>query len=169
MKHFYLNILFCCFGLMLINFDMKSFAHEKQNPKVDSTHLKIKQGSKTDKGSYLKNGIKVVLPPLKPAPVAVSKPIVEQPYSEKLLTDVEVYPNPVSDQLNLSYTVNKNANVTIKIMDVLGNEVTTLLSQRVDAGPQKKTFSISNKLSSGFYFLRLVVGTESVIKRISVL
>jgi hypothetical protein len=146
---------------------VKGYAFQKKPGIADTTHLKIKQNSKSDKSSYLKSGIKVALPPLKPA--STPKPIVDQPNTEKLLADVEVYPNPVSDQLNLTYTINKNANVTIKIMDVLGNEVTTLLSQRVDAGPQKKTFSLSNKLSSGFYFLRLVVGTESVIKRISVL
>lgn len=146
------------------------YAHDQNPAKTDTTHLKFKEANKSEKSSYLKNGIKVALPPLKPATnVPAVKPIVDKPLSDKLLTDVEVYPNPVSDQLNLSYTVNKNANVTIKIMDVLGNEVTTLLSQRVDAGPQKKTFSLSNKLSSGFYFLRLVVGTESVIKRISIL
>lgn len=167
MKHIYFLIYSWCFFIVLAGFPAIMHAHEKNAASADTTHLKFKESNKQDKSSYLKNGINVALPPLKP--IAAGKAIVDKPVSDKLLTDVEVYPNPVSDQLNLTYTVNKNASVTIKIMDVLGNEVTTLLSQRVDAGPQKKTFSLSNKLSSGFYFLRLVVGTESVIKRISVL
>lgn len=167
MKHIYFHIYFWFFLIALAGFPAMMHAHEKNAAPADTTHLKFKENNKPDKSSYLKNGISVALPPLKP--VATVKATVDKPVSDKLLTDVEVFPNPVSDQLNLTYTVNKNASVTIKIMDVLGNEVTTLLSQRVDAGPQKKTFSLSNKLSSGFYFLRLVVGTESVIKRISIL
>jgi len=87
---------------------------------------------------------------------------------DKTVSNVKVYPNPVSDLLNLSYHVNKKANVTIKVMDVLGNEITTLLSQRVAAGEQSNTFYIANKLNSGVYFIRLMVGNESIVKRISV-
>ncbi|TZF83215.1 T9SS type A sorting domain-containing protein [Pedobacter sp. BS3] len=87
---------------------------------------------------------------------------------DKTVSNVKVYPNPVSDLLNLSYHVNRNANVTIKVMDVLGNEITTLLSQRVSAGEQSNTFYVANKLNSGVYFIRLMVGNESIVKRISV-
>jgi hypothetical protein len=55
-------------------------------------------------------------------------------------------------------------------MDVLGNNVATLLSERVESGEQKFVrFLSSNKLTSGFYFLRVTVGTESIIKRITIL
>jgi len=88
---------------------------------------------------------------------------------DKLLTDVQVYPNPVTDQINIKYVLSRNALVTVKVMDVLGNEVITLVSQRIGSGEQSFTYPISNKLSRGFYFIRVVAGTESVIKRISVL
>ncbi|MEJ6979200.1 T9SS type A sorting domain-containing protein [Pedobacter sp. P351] len=87
----------------------------------------------------------------------------------KVLSNVKVYPNPVSDHLNLSYFVNKDSNVTIKIMDILGNEITTLLSQRLPAGEQINSFPISSSLNSGYYFIRLIVGNETIIKRISIL
>lgn len=87
----------------------------------------------------------------------------------KVLSNVKVYPNPVSDYLNLSYFVNKDSNVTIKIMDILGNEISTLLSQRLPAGEQINSFPISSSLNSGYYFIRLIVGNETIIKRISVL
>lgn len=127
--------------------------------------------TKTEHYSYLKNGLKVVLPFIKPAQNQVSTVKQNPPKSdnEKLLTDVSIFPNPITDKLNLTYTVRRNTNVSIKIMDVLGNEVIILMSQRVDAGEQKNTFQLSNRLSSGFYFVRMIVGTESVIKRISIL
>ena len=54
-------------------------------------------------------------------------------------------------------------------MDVLGNEILTLLSEHISAGEQTNSFNIASKLSSGFYFVRIVAGSESVIKRISIL
>lgn len=87
----------------------------------------------------------------------------------KPLDNVKIYPNPVSDQLNLSYTLSKENLVTIKVLDVLGNEVATLLSQKLAAGEQSNSFNLNSKLSSGLYFVRVIAGSESVIKRISVL
>lgn len=91
------------------------------------------------------------------------------PVDLKVLSNVKVYPNPVADNLNLSYYVNKDSNVTIKIMDILGNEITTLLSQRLPAGEQINSFPIASSLNSGYYFIRLIVGNETIVKRISVL
>jgi hypothetical protein len=150
-----------------------ALADGRKPPKSDTTKLVKVFTNKNDK-SYLKNGIKIALPPLKPnvtiygnnSPSKAQFPRYEP---DKLLSNVQVFPNPITDQINLRYYVSKNTNVSIKIMDVLGNEVVTLFSQRVDPGEQKFTYNLNNKLSSGFYFVRLVVGTESVIKRISIL
>jgi hypothetical protein len=87
----------------------------------------------------------------------------------KPLDNVKIYPNPVSNQLNLTYSLKKESIVTIKIMDVLGNEVLILMSKKVDAGEQNNKFLIETKLSTGFYFVRLSAGSDSIIKRISVL
>jgi hypothetical protein len=132
----------------------------------DTTYRVTK--SKTGKPSYLKNGLHLVLPPFQPAVTSTVKVNVSRP-DGKLLNDVQLYPNPVTDQLNLKYSVSRNANVTIKIMDVLGNDITTVFNQRVDVGDHNINYPINNKLTRGFYFVRVVAGTESVIKRISVL
>ena len=89
--------------------------------------------------------------------------------SQKPIDNVKVYPNPVSDQLNLSYTLKKESLVTIKILDVLGNEVVTLFNQRQPAGAQNNKFTIDTKLNTGFYFVRIIAGSDSIVKRISVL
>jgi hypothetical protein len=128
---------------------------------------KAKIGSAT-KSSSTKTGLHLALPPLKPAVTSTAKINVIRT-DDKLLTDVQVYPNPVTDQINIKYILSRNALVTVKVMDVLGNEVITLVSQRIGSGEQSFTYPISNKLSRGFYFIRVVAGTESVIKRISVL
>jgi len=136
--------------------------------------------TRKNKPAYLKNGVKVNFVPFKPqvdkifgntsaVPPKISEVEVTEGDDNKILNNVKVYPNPVTDQLNLTYLVNKDSNVTIMIMDVLGNEVATLYSERVQSGQQNHSFNIASKLSSGFYFVRLVVGTETVVKRISVL
>lgn len=88
---------------------------------------------------------------------------------DKILSVLKVYPNPVDDQINLTIRLERESNLSIKIMDLLGNEVVTLSNERLSAGEQTKTFTIPNRLNSGIYFLRFVAGSETVVKRISIL
>lgn len=175
MKHIYTVV--CTLLVLLTAMLTMGFVLKKSNlVKVKFDSIPSKFQTRTEHVSYLKNGLKVALPPIKPIQSQVvvnnsnnNKQNTVKIENEKLLTDVSIFPNPITDKLNLTYNVRKNTNVSIKIMDVLGNEVITLMAQRVEAGEQKNTFQISNRLSSGFYFVRMIVGTESVIKRISVL
>ncbi|MHB1178029.1 MAG: T9SS type A sorting domain-containing protein [Daejeonella sp.] len=130
--------------------------------------------TRLNKPAYLKNGVMIDFVPFKPAKAKVfadapPPKIPRSSVSDKILNNVKVYPNPVSDQLNLSYYINKDSNVTIKIMDVLGNEVTTLFTERLSAGDQANSFNIASRINSGFYFIRVSVGSEIITKRISVL
>ncbi len=83
----------------------------------------------SSKGTYPKSSLHLTLPPLKPAATSTTKINVIRT-DEKLLNDVQVYPNPITDQINVKYVLSRNAIVTVKIMDVLGNDVITLLSQQ---------------------------------------
>ncbi|MBV8389634.1 MAG: T9SS type A sorting domain-containing protein [Mucilaginibacter sp.] len=145
-----------------------NIAFAYQANKSDTTLHLAKTKIVTTKSTYSKAGLHLALPPLKPAITSTAKINVIRT-DDKLLTDVQVYPNPVTDQINIKYVLSRNALVTVKVMDVLGNDVMTLVSQRIGSGEQSFTYPISNKLSRGFYFIRVVAGTESVIKRISVL
>lgn len=169
MRKFYQRIFLFFMLIAMATIVNYAYAGGKKPVISDTTRLAKVFTNKNDK-SYLKNGIKVALPPLKPnVTIYSTKLSFSRQESDKLVSNVQVYPNPITDQINLRYNVNKNSSVTIKIMDILGNEVMTLFSQRVDPGEQKFTFNLNNKLSSGFYFVRLVAGSESVIKRISIL
>jgi hypothetical protein len=115
-----------------------------------------------------KSALNFSLPPIKPGVISTTKVTVPRA-SDKLLNDVEVYPNPIKDQINMKYYLSRNSSVTIKMVDVLGNNVQTLFSQRVEPGEQILIRPVNAKLNKGFYFIRVVAGTESVIKRISIL
>lgn len=120
-----------------------------------------------------KGTVSINMVPFKPVTASRQSSSATQPPKAvsdvRIVSNVKVYPNPVADQLNLSYYVNKDSNVTIKIMDVLGNEIATLLSQRMPAGEQTNSFQIASRLNSGYYFIRLIVGNETVVKRISIM
>jgi hypothetical protein len=87
---------------------------------------------------------------------------------QKPIDNVKIYPNPVISQINISYSLKKDNQVIIKILDVLGNEIFTLLDQKLQAGEQTNSFVLNSKITPGFYFIRIVSGNDSVIKRISV-
>ncbi|NTE03008.1 T9SS type A sorting domain-containing protein [Agrobacterium tumefaciens] len=101
---------------------------------------------------------------------SVTKSVTVAPAKDKLLTVVKIYPNPVEDQLNIILSIGKDGTqTTIKIIDLLGNEVVTLSNERLNAGEQTKSFNIPSRLNAGIYFLRVTAGSESQVKRISVL
>lgn len=182
MKQYYLryfSLLFTTSICLLICGMVHASVQGSAIDTLKTSNLKITDTRK-NKPSYLKNVVKVTFVPFKPqidkifgntyvVPAKVNDVETSLADDSKILNNVKVYPNPVTDQLNITYAVNKDSNVTIKIMDVLGNEVVTLFSEPLQAGPQNHSFNIASKLTSGFYFVRLMVGTETIIKRISVL
>jgi hypothetical protein len=92
--------------------------------------------------------------------------------SDKILNVLKIYPNPVNpnfDQINLILRLDREITLTVKIMDLLGNEIVTLSNERTAAGEQTKSYSIPSRLNSGIYFMRISAGSETVVKRISVL
>jgi hypothetical protein len=102
--------------------------------------------------------------------ISNTKTIPQNPVKpEKILTVLKVYPNPVDDQINLILRIDRESNLSVKVMDLLGNEVVTLSNERIQPGEQTKNYIIPNRLNTGIYFLKIVAGTETVVKRISVL
>ena len=67
------------------------------------------------------------------------------------------YPNPFNPQTQITYSVPKATDVTIKIYDVLGREIAVLVNERKQPGEYKATWNAEG-LSSGVYFYRIVAG-----------
>jgi hypothetical protein len=64
------------------------------------------------------------------------------------------YPNPFNPSTTIRYYLPEESFVTIKLFDVLGNEVRTLLSSRQNAGSHRVKLD-GKELSSGIYFYRI--------------
>ncbi|HSL89001.1 MAG TPA: M14 family zinc carboxypeptidase [Ignavibacteriaceae bacterium] len=74
------------------------------------------------------------------------------------------YPNPFNPSTKISYTIpsvisteGRNLNVTLKVFDVLGNEVKTLVNEYKSAGRYEVEFD-AGSLSSGVYYYQLRTG-----------
>lgn len=87
--------------------------------------------------------------------------------SESVPTSFELfqnYPNPFNPSTKISWQSPVGSPQTIKIFDVLGNEVATLVNEYKSAGNYQIMFDAS-KLSSGVYFYRLQVGNYVETKK----
>jgi hypothetical protein len=78
------------------------------------------------------------------------------------------YPNPFNPTTQIEYGVPKNGLVTLKVYNVLGQEVATLFSGQLTAGTHYATFD-GSKLASGVYFYRLDAGQTSITKKLMLL
>jgi photosystem II stability/assembly factor-like uncharacterized protein len=77
--------------------------------------------------------------------------------SEKKFALQQNYPNPFNPSTTISFTIPNAAVVSLKVYDVLGREVATLINGRLAAGTHESIFNAS-KLSSGVYFYKLQAG-----------
>jgi hypothetical protein len=67
------------------------------------------------------------------------------------------YPNPFNPTTNLKFSLPKEANVSLKIYNTLGEEVAFLINQVMSAGNHIIEFN-GSKLSSGIYFYKIDAG-----------
>jgi hypothetical protein len=68
------------------------------------------------------------------------------------------YPNPFNPSTAISYQLPMASTVSLKVFDMLGKEVATLVNGRQKAGAYTVNFN-ANQLSSGVYFYRLQAGS----------
>jgi hypothetical protein len=65
------------------------------------------------------------------------------------------YPNPFNPSTNIQYAISSTQFVTLKVYDLLGREVATLVNEEKPAGSYNVEFRMQNlQLSSGIYFLQ---------------
>jgi photosystem II stability/assembly factor-like uncharacterized protein len=67
------------------------------------------------------------------------------------------YPNPFNPTTTIHYTLPKASNVTLKVFDMLGNEVALVVNEFKPAGRYSALYSAEN-LSSGVYFYTMEAG-----------
>lgn len=93
---------------------------------------------------------------------------VEAEYILKEYTLSQNYPNPFNPSTTIRYQLPEQSLVTIKVYDILGREVVTLVNQEKPAGSYEVQFE-GTGLTSGIYFYQLKAGENSVTKKMILL
>jgi hypothetical protein len=78
------------------------------------------------------------------------------------------YPNPFNPSTIITYQISEPGHVTLKVFDLLGSEVVSLVDEFKEPGIYNSTFTINNpSFSSGVYFYQLktnkYIGTKKMI------
>ena len=149
-------------GLVSFTGGIQDNANYFLNNLYDNTRRQVR-------GSDL-NAVSVTLPPfgtaiftLSTTPDAVviqnplSTPAEEQPVPKTFVLE-QNYPNPFNPTTTIRYQLPQSATVSLKIYDVLGREVQTLVNERQAAGQYSVPFN-ADGLASGVYFYRLQAGS----------
>jgi len=92
-------------------------------------------------------------------------------FDEGEITDYSVsqnYPNPFNPTTKIKFSIPKSTHVSLKVYDILGNEVATLVNEEKLAGNYEVEFD-AGRLSSGIYFYKLLSGSFSQIKKMLLL
>jgi hypothetical protein len=78
------------------------------------------------------------------------------------------YPNPFNPTTKIAYSIPNTAHVSMKIYDILGREVMTLVNGDMKAGEYSVDFNATN-FASGVYFYKITAGDKSLVKKMLLL
>ncbi|MEJ5306662.1 MAG: T9SS type A sorting domain-containing protein, partial [Ignavibacteria bacterium] len=99
-------------------------------------------------------------------------------YSNEIEVDLKVpkelilyqnYPNPSNPSTTISFTIEKDGPVTLKVYDILGREIVTLVNSELKAGEIHRVKFDGSNLSSGVYFYRLESNNKGLVKKFTLI
>ncbi|MFZ0456103.1 MAG: T9SS type A sorting domain-containing protein [Ignavibacteriaceae bacterium] len=92
----------------------------------------------------------------------IKPPVTENNTAPVILNDA--YPNPFNPTTLISYSITKPGFVTLKILDILGREVTTLVNEEKMPGTYSVNFN-GDRFASGIYFYSLITNGKIITKK----
>ncbi len=84
------------------------------------------------------------------------------------LSELNIYPNPTTNEVKISFNLTENVNTVIEIMDVTGRIVKTLLNEKMAIGNSTKTFNVSS-LDNGNYIVRINTDGHMTQQKLSII
>lgn len=85
---------------------------------------------------------------------------------------INIFPNPTNTDATIQYTLLQSENVSIKVYDGMGKEISVLTEKKQQAGTHLFTLplgDIKGGASSGIYFVKIIIGENVINKKIMVL
>ena len=68
---------------------------------------------------------------------------------------LSLYPNPTNNNVNIIFELEENTNIEVKMYNILGSEVSTLISNEMEEGYHSVQISLDN-IEDGLYFVSIV-------------
>jgi agmatine deiminase len=101
---------------------------------------------------------------------AITNPIIVINESEQVkeYSLYQNYPNPFNPTTSIKFSIPKSGFTTLKVYDVMGREVASLVNSKLGAGNYNADFNGAN-LSSGVYFYKLVSGDFKAVKKLTLI
>lgn len=81
---------------------------------------------------------------------------------------VQNYPNPFNASTNIKYSLDKSSRVELKVYNLLGQEVATLVNGKQDSGEHTVAW-VASDCTSGIYFYKLAAGDYSETRRMALI
>jgi hypothetical protein len=79
------------------------------------------------------------------------------------------YPNPFNPTTTIEFTLAEDSKVSLKVYDMLGREVGTLVNKELKAGVLHQVTFDASRLSAGMYLYRLQAGNNVQVKKLILL
>lgn len=100
--------------------------------------------------------------------VVYSKEVHTQVNQPERIELFQNYPNPFNPSTTITFRLYERSFVTLKVFNLLGNEITTLINEEKSAGVYDIEFNVNdlkNEISNGTYFYRLQAGDFTETKK----
>lgn len=81
---------------------------------------------------------------------------------------IAIFPNPVSDNLSLSFNLTDNQTVKAAIYNLNGQLVKPLMDEELSWGEHDRNFNVAGSMSTGIYLVKFTVGSNEYFKKIVV-
>lgn len=78
------------------------------------------------------------------------------------------YPNPFNPVTKITYSIPQTGFVKLKVFDLLGNEIITLVNEEKQSGNYEVEFD-GSRLPSGIYFYQAIVGKNVITKKMALI
>ncbi len=93
---------------------------------------------------------------------------LDVPFAENIPTEFEIgtaYPNPFNPTVSVSVGLASNAQISMRVFDILGREITKIQTAVLSAGHHRLNWTAEN-VASGVYFLRIQAGDVSRVQKV---
>ena len=95
--------------------------------------------------------------------------VKKQEESPRIFNVSQNYPNPFNPTTTIEFSLAEKSNVLLRVYNVLGQEVATLIDGEMQAGVLYRVPFDASKLTSGVYFYKLEAGRSTQIRKLNLL